>query len=165
MHAGCVLVAGIPPSRTRMSASFESVQWNPRVLRLDLGLYSYPKEFLRNGVRTHVNSKGKIPSTGKIPLRGGSNPRRCIKQDSEPDTLPTELFRPHGYRRLHRLTNMCVSPRTPVLLCTSPLPPLLSTAVDGCCCHCLRSVVSVTVTVASLQCTRQRTCVYRGQWC
>ena len=31
--------------------------------RLDLGLYSHPKEvfFLRNEVRTHVNSKGEIP--------------------------------------------------------------------------------------------------------
>ena len=27
-------------------------------------------------------------------LRGGWNPRRCIKQNSEPSTLPTELFRP-----------------------------------------------------------------------
>ena len=27
-------------------------------------------------------------------LRGGSNPRGCITQDSEPNTLPTELFRP-----------------------------------------------------------------------
>ena len=42
-----------------------------------------------NGVRTHVNSKGKISSTGKKFPRGGSNPRRCITQDSEPNTLPT----------------------------------------------------------------------------
>ena len=27
-------------------------------------------------------------------LRRGSTPRRCITQDSEPNTLPTELFRP-----------------------------------------------------------------------
>ena len=45
-------------------------------------------------VRTHVNSKGKIPSSGKILLRGGLNPWCCIKQDSEPNTLPTELFQP-----------------------------------------------------------------------
>ena len=31
---------------------------------LDLGLYSHPKEFWGNGVRTDVNSKGRIPSTG-----------------------------------------------------------------------------------------------------
>ena len=29
--------------------------------RLDLGLYSHPKEFGGNGVRTHVNSKRKFP--------------------------------------------------------------------------------------------------------
>ena len=47
-----------------MSGSFESVRWNAYVHRLDLGLYFHPKEFWGNGVRTHVNSKGKIPSTG-----------------------------------------------------------------------------------------------------
>ena len=33
--------------------------------RLDLALYSHPKQCLGNGVRTHVNSKGKMPSSGK----------------------------------------------------------------------------------------------------
>ena len=47
-----------------MSGSFESLRWNACVHRLDLGLYSHPKEFLGNGVRNHVNSKAKIPSTG-----------------------------------------------------------------------------------------------------
>ena len=28
-------------------------------------------------------------------LRRGLNTRRCIRQDSEPNTLPAELFRPH----------------------------------------------------------------------
>ena len=32
--------------------------------RLDLGLYSQPNDFWGNGVRTHVNSKEKIPSSG-----------------------------------------------------------------------------------------------------
>ena len=45
-----------------MSVSFESVRWNACVHRLDLGLYSHPTEFWGNGVRTHVNSKGKMPS-------------------------------------------------------------------------------------------------------
>ena len=40
---------------------FEHVRWNACVHRLDLGLYSHAKEFLGNGVRTHVNSKGKSP--------------------------------------------------------------------------------------------------------
>ena len=34
------------------------------VHRLDFGLYSHPKEFLGNGVRTQVNSNEKMPSTG-----------------------------------------------------------------------------------------------------
>ena len=46
-----------------MSGSFESVQWNACVHRLDLSLYSHLKEVLGNEVRSHVNSKGKIPST------------------------------------------------------------------------------------------------------
>ena len=48
-----------------MSGSFESVPWNACMHRLDLGLCSLLKEFWGNGVKTHVNSKGKIPSTGK----------------------------------------------------------------------------------------------------
>ena len=47
-----------------MSGSFESVRWNACVHRLDLGLYSHPKEFLGNGVRTHAYFDGKISSTG-----------------------------------------------------------------------------------------------------
>ena len=83
-----------------MSGSFESLRWNACVHRLHLGLYSHPKEFGGNGVRTHVKSKGEIPSTGgkkkkKKKLRGGSKPRRCIKQDSEPNTLPMSYSGPN----------------------------------------------------------------------
>ena len=35
-----------------MSGSFESRQWTACVHRLDRSLYSHPKEFLVNGVRT-----------------------------------------------------------------------------------------------------------------
>ena len=64
VHAGWVFVAGIHPSRTEMSGSFESVQSNECAYRLDFSLYSHPKEFWGNGIRNHVISKGKIPSTG-----------------------------------------------------------------------------------------------------
>ena len=37
------------------------MQWNACVHRQDLGLYSQPIEFWRNGARNHVNSKGKSP--------------------------------------------------------------------------------------------------------
>ena len=57
-----------------MSGSFESVQWNACVHRLDLGLYSHLKEFWGNGVRTYLNFKGKILYTGKILLRQRLNP-------------------------------------------------------------------------------------------
>ena len=111
VHVGYVFIASIHPSRTWMSGSFESVRGNACVHRLDLGLYSHPKEFLGNGVRTHVNSKGKIPSTRSSAedwthdtasyrtassthlWRSCSGPY-CITQDSQPNTLPTELFRP-----------------------------------------------------------------------
>ena len=99
VHAGCVFVAGFHPCRTWMSGSFESVRWSACVHRLDFGLYSHLKGFWGNGVRTHVNSKGKIPSTGKTLCRRGWNPWCCIKQDSESNTLPTSYSGPReqGY--------------------------------------------------------------------
>ena len=90
VRAGCVFVASIHPSRTWTSRSFESLRWNACVHRLDLGLYSHPKEFWGNGVWTHVNSKGKIPSTGKCPQR--SIEPATLWQRAQ--ALPTELFRP-----------------------------------------------------------------------
>ena len=71
-----------------MSGSFESALWKAFVHRLDLGLYSHPKEFWGNGVRTHVNSKGKIPSPGK---------KFSSEEDRTRDTASStinELFRP-----------------------------------------------------------------------
>ena len=41
-----------------------------------------------------LTQRGKIPSTGKILLRGGLNPWLCIKQDSEPNTLPASYSDP-----------------------------------------------------------------------
>ena len=74
-----------------MSGSFESVRWNACLHRLDLGLYSNPKEFQGNGVRTHFNSKGKIPCTRK------KSPQRRIEpttphQAGQQAQLPTSYF-------------------------------------------------------------------------
>ena len=66
VHAGCGFAADIHLSMTRISGSFESMQWNACVHRLDLGLHSHPKEFLGNGVRTHYGPNGKIPYNGKF---------------------------------------------------------------------------------------------------
>ena len=123
VHAGCVSVAGIHSSRTWTSGSFKSVRWNTCVHRLELGLFSRPKEFWGNGVRTHVNSKGKNLLWWKIFPRGGSNPQRCIKQDSEPNTLPTELFRP--LRRdsipVSRVKRLTTKPRRRITKTHSPV--------------------------------------------
>ena len=71
----CVMECMCAQTRPRFILSSERVLWG-------------------NGVRTHVNSKGKIPSTVKLILRWGWNPPHCIQKDSEPNTLLTELFRP-----------------------------------------------------------------------
>ena len=81
-------VAGIHPSRTRVSGSSESVRWNACVHRLDLELYSHPKELL--GSQKSKLAPRKNPLYQR--LRGGSDPQGCITQDSKPNTLPTELF-------------------------------------------------------------------------
>ena len=78
-----------------MSGSFESMQWNACVHRLDLGLYSHPKKFGGNGVGTHANCKGKNP------LYRNNSPQRRIEpttlhQDSEPNTLPASYSGPYG---------------------------------------------------------------------
>ena len=67
-----------------MSGSFESVRWKACVHRLDFSLYSHPKECVGKGVRTHDNSKGKIPSTGGIEegQAGGTASRRTASQDT-----------------------------------------------------------------------------------
>ena len=93
VHAGCVFVTGIHLSRAWMSGSFESLQWNAFMHRLDLGLYSHPKEFWGNGVRAHVISKGKIPSTGS-PEEDRTHSASSRRTYSGPNTLPTELFQP-----------------------------------------------------------------------
>ena len=86
-----VFAAGIHPSRVWMSGSWVRAmecmfaQARPRFMVI------WKNEFLGNGVRN--NSKGKNPLYRKILSRGGSNPPRYIKQDSEPNTL--QLFRPN----------------------------------------------------------------------
>ena len=65
----CMLGVFLLPAFTRLGHEHQDLL-SPcdgmHVCRLDLGLYSHPKDFSGNGVRTHVNSKGKIPSTRKV---------------------------------------------------------------------------------------------------
>ena len=81
-----------------MSGSLESVRWNACVHRLDLGLYSHPKEFLGNGVRTYATSKGKnSPQIEPTTLHQAGQPAQHTtnQQDSQPNTLPTSYSGPH----------------------------------------------------------------------
>ena len=94
VHAGCVFVVAIHPSRKWMSGSFESVQWNACVHRLDLCLYSHQKEFWGNGVGTHINCKVKIPSTRKKSPQRRIKPTRLHKTGHRALHTTNELFRP-----------------------------------------------------------------------
>ena len=59
--------------------------------RLDLSFYSHPKEFLGNGIRTHVNSKGKSPVPEVQRVEAAALHHAGQREHS---TLPTELLGP-----------------------------------------------------------------------
>ena len=95
VHAGCVFAAGIHPSRTWMSGSFESVRWNACVHRLHLSLHSHSEEFWGKGVRTHVNSKGERRGSEQV------EPATRHQAGQWTHTLPTELVRPPSVDHIH----------------------------------------------------------------
>ena len=72
------------------------------VHKLDLGLYSHPKEFLRNRVKTHVNSKGKktLPEVQReVGTHNPASPRTVSPTHywlsySSPQVFSYELFQP-----------------------------------------------------------------------
>ena len=76
-----------------MSGYFESVRWNACVHRLDLGLYSHPKELWGNGARTHVNSKGNTPLPEKF----------SSEEDQTHDAASSKTGSPTHYQRHFRL--------------------------------------------------------------
>ena len=75
-----------------MSGSLESVHGNACVHRLDLGLYSHLKEIWRIGVRTHVNSRGKILSTGKKFPQRRMEPTMLHQAGQQAQHTTKELF-------------------------------------------------------------------------
>ena len=59
------------------------------------GKYPLPEKFSSEEDRTHDAASSRKASPTHYHLSySGPNQRRCIKQDKEPNTLPTELFRP-----------------------------------------------------------------------
>ena len=95
LRGWCVLGVFLLPAFTHLGherqGSFESVRWNACVHRLDLSLYSHPKEFF-GGMEFEpmLSPREKSPLPENVP-RGGSNPRCCGQRAQ---ALPTELFRP-----------------------------------------------------------------------
>ena len=83
---GVVFVAGIHPSRTWTSGSFESMWWNACVHRLDLGLYSHPKEFLGG-----MEFEPMLTPREKSPL-----PKMSPEEDRTRDAVDSE---PKHYQR------------------------------------------------------------------
>ena len=79
------------------------------VCRLDLGLYSHPKEvgFFWNGVRTHVNSKGKIPSTWKNSPQRRIEPTTLHQAGQRAQYTTNELFRSPTLHHLTDLPSSC----------------------------------------------------------
>ena len=69
LRGWCMLGVFFLPAFTRLGHECQDLL-SPcdgmHLCRLDLGLYFHPKEFWGNGVGTHVNSEGKIPSTRNI---------------------------------------------------------------------------------------------------
>ena len=85
--AGCVFVAGIHPSRTRMSGSSESLRWNACAHRLDLSLYAYPKEFYG------MESEPMSTPREKSPLR-----KKFSSEDRTHNTVSSRTACPTHYQ-------------------------------------------------------------------
>ena len=71
-----------------------TVQWNAHVHRLGLGLCSHRKDFGGNRVRTHVNCKEKITSTGKKSPQRRIEPTTLHQAGQQAQHTTNELFRP-----------------------------------------------------------------------
>ena len=88
VHAGCLCLAFTRLGQCKDFFSVQAMDCKSEKTRPQFILSS--KRVLGNGVRTHVNSKGKHPLYWRP--RGGLNLRHCMTQDSKPNTLLTEQF-------------------------------------------------------------------------
>ena len=79
-----------------MSESFESVRWNACVHRLDLGLYSHPKEFGGMESEPMLTPRGKSPLPEKIRLRK-IEPTTLHQTGQRAQHTTNGLFRPKLY--------------------------------------------------------------------
>ena len=104
VHAGCVFVAGIHPSRTWIfevrAMEYMCAQTRPRFILSSRGMESepmltpreespLPETISSEEDRTHNAASSR--TTSPTPL----NLQHCIKQGNEPNTLPTSYCSPH----------------------------------------------------------------------
>ena len=73
---------------------FESVQWNACVHRLGFSLYSHPKEFLENGVRTLQEKNPLYWKKKKKKTQRRIEPTTLHQAEQGAQQTTTELFRP-----------------------------------------------------------------------
>ena len=109
VRARCVFVAGIHPSRTWTSGFFGSMWWNACVHRLDLGLYSHPKEFLGEWSLNPCQLQGKNPLYRKISpeedrIRDAVNSEPRHYQRAIP--APLHALNLHAHWHRHILTHV-----------------------------------------------------------
>ena len=124
LRGWCVLGVFLLPAWT--SGSLECVRWNACVHRLDLGLYSHPKEFL-GGVEFEpmLTPREKSPLPENFP-RGGLNPRHC---GQPAQTLPTSYSGPiqsfHQYLDMEMWMITFGSHDLNAVVCNSLVPVLV----------------------------------------
>ena len=99
LHGWCMLGVFLLPAFTHLGHECQDLLSccdGKHVCTDKTSVYTFIRKSLGggNGVRTHVNSKGKSSLLEKILPRGGSNLQCCTEQDSEPSTLPTTYCGP-----------------------------------------------------------------------
>ena len=114
LRGWCMLGVFLLPPFTRIRHECQDLWVHACVHRLDLVLYTHPKEFLRNGVRTHVNSKEKIPSTGdseKGRIHDAASHRTAIRANKfikylQLLTFSANVMNTHKYMAYSRYLNI-----------------------------------------------------------
>ena len=83
-----------------MSGSFESARWNAGMHGPDLGIHSHPKDFILLYFILffyRMESEPTLTSREKSPVPETHRRVEPATLHHEPNTLATELFRPHWY--------------------------------------------------------------------
>ena len=118
VRAGCVFVAGIHPSRTWTSGSFESVRWNACVHRLTRPRFILSSERVLGG----MEFEPMLTPREKSPLRKMSpeEDRTRDAVNSEPKHYQLSYSGPPKEVWTHKTLHKIASPTHKQLSCSSP---------------------------------------------